>query len=255
MVESNDSKKSSKDNKSSAKFRSRKHFNKNNNSVGGSKEKFKGKTKDLEGSVFDALRYNQADEYIKTKNEIIEYVSKTFEYGTDIKKALMTGVKPKITLPDAPKRYNSSGDEDPDGRMNETERFVWEEKVKTCLKREERLNVNLCKTYDLVWGQCSDNMREKIKSLKNFSTIELNQDVLQLLEEIRVINFKFEDQRYLFSSVYFANKRFYNYRQSADDSNNEYKEKFDNFVKVVESYGGISAMKIFFLIVMRNIKG
>ena len=53
--------------------------NKNNNgskknSNASIKAKFKGKCDGLEGFVFDAVRYNQADEYKKVKNEIAEYV-------------------------------------------------------------------------------------------------------------------------------------------------------------------------------------
>ena len=53
-----------------------------------SKEKFKGKCKDLEGVIFDANRFNQADEYIKAVNEIAEYVGSNYENGADIRQSV-----------------------------------------------------------------------------------------------------------------------------------------------------------------------
>ena len=90
-----------------------------------------------------------------------------------------------------------------------------------------------------MWGQCSDVMREKLESLDAFDRIKQDFDVLKLLKEIKVINFKFEDQKYPYGSVYFANKRFYNYKQSPEDTNNQHYDKFNNLVSVVESYGGL----------------
>ena len=46
------------------------------------KDKFKGKNKDLEGYIFDANKYNQANEYIKAVKEICQYVAQNYEYGS-----------------------------------------------------------------------------------------------------------------------------------------------------------------------------
>lgn len=75
-------------------------------------------------------------------------------------------------------------------------------------------------------------MRGKIESLNNYDAIKSDYDVLALLKETKAINFKF-------GLVYYANKRFYSYKQSAKDTNNEHYDKFNNLVSVVESYGGL----------------
>ena len=105
------------------------------------------------------------------------------------------------------------------------------------MKRKMMLETNMRKAYSLVWGQCSDVMREKLEALSTFKKIHEDYDVLSLLKEIKTINFKFEDQKYAFGSIYFANKRFYNYKQGAEDTNNEHYEKLNNLVTVLESYG------------------
>ena len=90
-----------KSNKTRNNFKRRNANRKNRNSNMRSNN-FKGKCKDLEEHVFDANRFNQADEYMKTLNEICEYVGSNFEKGSDIKKALKEGKKPTFSYPDEP---------------------------------------------------------------------------------------------------------------------------------------------------------
>ena len=209
----------------------KRNFNKKNKKA--SKDKFKGKCKDLENHIFDANRYNQADEYIKTVREIAEFVGANYEHGADVRQAIEEGIKPEFTKPVKPKPAKGTTD------IDETDEMIWKKEVDYYVKRLTILESNLRKTYSLVWGQCSDVMREKLEALENFDDIKSEFDVLALLVEIKTINFKFEDQKYPFGAVYYANKRFYNYKQGTDETNNEHYEKFNNLVSVVDSYGGL----------------
>lgn len=197
------------------------------------KDTFKGKCKELEGFIFDANRYNQADEYIKTVKEIAEYVGANYDHGADVRQAIEEGVKPTFAKPVKPQPLADESD------IDETDTMIWKKEVDYYVKRVTMLDSNLRKIYSLVWGQCSDVMREKIEALEAYETIKTEYDVLALLKEIKVINFKFEDQKYAYGAVYYANKRFYNYKQGAEDTNNEHYDKFNNLVSVVESYGGL----------------
>ena len=116
--------------------------------------------------------------------------------------------------------------------------MIWKKELECYVKRKVALGENLRKAYLLVWGQYSDVMRERLEALPEFKAICDSDDVLGLLKHMKSINFKFEDQKYPFGSVYFANKRFYNYKQGSEDTNNQHYEKFNNLVSVVESYGG-----------------
>ena len=203
--------------------------NKNNNKSGNNKDKFKGKCKELEGVIFDANRYNQADEYIKAVQEIAEYVGSNYDDGADVRQSIEDGKKMVIPKPVKPQV-------DSDGNLDETDEMIWKKEIDYYVKRVRMLDSNLRKAFSLVRGQCTDVMREKLESLKNFEDIKRNYDVLSLLEQMKVITFKFEDQKYPFSSVYYENKRFYNYKQAAEDTNNMHYDKLNNLVSVVEFY-------------------
>jgi hypothetical protein len=193
------------------------------------KDKFKGKCKDLEGFVFDANRYNQADEFMKTLNEIIDYVGANYENGDDVRAAIEVGTKPEISKPVKPEARG--------GKIDETDELIWKCEIDCYVRRKATLDSNLRKAFSLVWGQCTDIMREKLEALPNFANIKSEFDVLALLKEMKTINFKFEDQKYPYGSVYFAMKRFCTYRQTDQDTNNQHYDKFNNIVNVLDSYG------------------
>ncbi len=210
----------------------------NSNSI---KSKFKGKCEDLQGHVFDAVKLNQADEYIKVKNEIAEYVGTHYENGGDVHEAIESmDATPKFPKPKKPVGELKDKNDESKGRhdVDEIDDLIWKKEIEHYVKRKVSLNNNLRKAFSLVWGQCSDVMRDKIEAKQEWKAVKAEFDVIMLLELIRGINFKFDDQKYAFGSVYHANKRFYNYRQSGEDTNNEHYEKMKNLVKVVESYGG-----------------
>ena len=79
--------------------------NNNNNSSNGTnnnKEKFKGDCEELDGHGFDANRHNQADEFVKTKEKIVECIGTHFIQGHDIKATLKKEEKVKFEKPKAP---------------------------------------------------------------------------------------------------------------------------------------------------------
>ena len=51
-------------------------------------QRFKGKIKELESWIFDAYRFNQADKYMRTLQEILEYIGTNFDGGGDVKMTL-----------------------------------------------------------------------------------------------------------------------------------------------------------------------
>ena len=111
--------------------------------------------------------------------------------------------------------------------------------VDIIVKRKTQLETNLCEAYNLIWNQCTEVMQNKLKSLSDYDNINKSSDVLTLLERMKELTFKFEAQKYMFSSVYFANKQFYNYKQGQDETNDDYHKNFLNMVSVIESYGGL----------------
>ena len=52
------------------------------------------------------------------------------------------------------------------------EKMVYQKKVKAWIKEEVTLNLTTQSLYNIVWGQCSKLMKDKITMVKNFTTME-----------------------------------------------------------------------------------
>ena len=203
----------------------------NSGTSNNSRIKAKPVMKELKDIVFDAERYNQADEFIKMKKDLAQYIATNYERGADVQQSIEAGKMIELPEPTAP----TPTDGQP---VTETKTLIWKRQIEMYVKRQEKLEDNLRQAFGLVIGQCTEVMLNKLEALSEFKAIKEKCDVLALLEQMKSLTFKYEEQKYCYSSVYYANKRFYNFKQGQDDNCTEYYNKFNNLVSVVESYGG-----------------
>ena len=63
--------------------------------------------------------------------------------------------------------------------------------------------------YSVLWGQCSNRMKTKIKALDIFELISENSDILALLKEIKGISYRFESRDNIYISMDDAKALFY----------------------------------------------
>jgi len=120
--------------------------------------KFEGKCADLKGHVYDCSTSKQADQFNKTTKEISEYVGRTYTYGGDTQLAIENL---GIVEPPEP-------DDPPEG-ATATKRHIWEKCVDEYVKRTTHMTENIKSIFSLVWGQCTDIMRQKIEALSDFA--------------------------------------------------------------------------------------
>ena len=119
-----------------------------------------------------------------------------------------------------------------------TDDLVFNTEVDEYVKRKSALRENLKTVYSLIWGQCTEYLRAKLESTKNYIIFEKKQDPIGLLKEIKTITFKHEDHQYLYNSLFEAYRNFFTYRQGPNKNNTEFLEQFKNVVDVLEQHGG-----------------
>ncbi len=73
---------------------------------------------------------------------------------------------------------------------------IWEGRVDAYVKAETTLEADLKKVYSLVYGQCLDTLRAKLKSISSHSLIASTADVIGLLRNIKLVTFSFQSQKY-----------------------------------------------------------
>ena len=175
--------------------------NKKNNNANTSTRKFKGKKDELKGHIYDCSSQKQSDQFVTTTREIAEYVGRTYKYGGDIKATLEKLELVTIDLPDQPV--------DPNDVL---QKLIYTKEAEEYVKKKVFLRENMKTAFSLIWGQCSDLMRVKIKAHSDFNTFNEEQDPVALLKAIKSINFKFEEHKYIYHSVYETYRNFYVFR-------------------------------------------
>ena len=192
--------------------------------------KFEGKCADLKGHIYDASDARQSDQYMKTTREISEYVGRTYKYGGDVRVAVETLSIPEFAVPT-----------DPAANASRTDVRIWEKLVDEHVKRMSHLTENIKTLYSLVWGQCSDVMRQKIEAHAGYDRIYQNGDGLGLLRALKSTAFHFQEQKYLGHAIHEALKRYYNCAQGKFATTQSYMEHFQNTLDVVTHCGGTVA--------------
>jgi hypothetical protein len=117
-------------------------------------------------------------------------------------------------------------------------KIIWKNRLTEYVKRKSLLAENVKTVYSLIWGQCSDIMRQKIASHSDYETIEDVSDAIGLLKTIKSIMFNFQGQIYRPQALHDAKKRFYNLSQDRHMTCQAYLEKFQNSVEVIEHCDG-----------------
>jgi hypothetical protein len=114
--------------------------------------------------------------------------------------------------------------------------FIWEQDFKRMGDKIHQYEENCERAYALVWGQCSPELRNKLKSAPHY--VSGTQDVVQLLILIRGFCCTFDDQRQGTWSLQQAKKKAFLYVQKPGMVNADYMEEFMVIIGVVETYGG-----------------
>ena len=190
--------------------------------------KFEGKCDDLSGYIYDRADPKQvADMYTNTMKEISKYVGRTYKYRGEMRQVVM-----KVRLSVWPIPDDIPGDSSAGAKI------IWKNRLTEYVKRESVLAENVKTVYSLIWGQCTDIMRQKIASHSDYETIEDVSDAIGLLKTIKSIMFNFQGQIYRPQALRDAKRRFYNLFQDRHMTCQAYLDKFQNSVEVIKHCGG-----------------
>jgi hypothetical protein len=132
--------------------------------------------KEIKKSVDDYYYYlgsaKQASDYETTTEFLINYIKKTFDYGSNIGRALKE-LKEVDTDPWKP-TLNQSSDTDAAIQAIQNKQFEMEFKANydANQKRVLALENNKMKAYALFWERCMKGMKNKLESRVDFDTLE-----------------------------------------------------------------------------------
>jgi hypothetical protein len=101
------------------------------------------------------------------------------------------------------------------------------------------LRESLMKGYATVYGQCSQEVRDKLKASKDWETIQGEQSLHDLISQVEKICVGFDDHKQDVYNLAQALKTLFLYTQSKKESIEEYGWNFRSLWDTVEAFGGL----------------
>ena len=190
----------------------------------GRQARFEGCEPQLQGHIYDWTGERTPGQYIRTTREISTYVRVVCtKYTTDFTAAMDTLDLPDPIEPPAP---------DPANQVAfERWKYVYKEYMN---KVQEYMNFR-SGLYNLVMGQCSEALKERLKLHKHF--LDANQNGIALLTLIRSLLHTFEERRKLADGLSDVKIAFYKLRQGKYMKLERYHELFLAQVEVLDEVG------------------
>ncbi|KAL7447592.1 hypothetical protein ACHAXS_006643 [Conticribra weissflogii] len=191
------------------------------------KKEYKNNVPEIEDDTFDCGDTKYAAKFIKSKDNIANYLQRTTTYGgLDIGQIVREMKKITVTMPEDP---------DPSNRVAFEK---WRLQIRKADKQQELIDENVQRAFAVVYNQCSPRMKTELKGLPGIEAIMASQDVVKLLAAIRAICTEGGGRRHNVMTIVQANKKVDLFYQRGDQSNDKYVEELSSLIKVVESHGG-----------------
>ena len=183
----------------------------------------------MNGHVFQCFDECSAkNEFVRTVQALGEYVVKNLKQPGD-----MVSLTKSLTLPTIEVPADLADDEKSKFLIK-----VWEQQVTNYTNRLDLLKSNLRVVYTVIWGQCTEAMQFKLKTVSKFAEKDAACDCVWLLMEIKSVMQQFEGQRFLHLALDEAKTKYYAYKQSYETPLARYLEEIMALVDVIEHYGG-----------------
>ena len=95
---------------------------------------------------------------------------------------------------------------------------VYQQELKSCMQNKELLQASMMKIYSVIYGQCSDGIHAKIKTMSNHETIAKVGDTIGLLKNIKIVMANLRTSRKPVQSIMNFKKTLLAYRQEKDQT-------------------------------------
>lgn len=188
-----------------------------------------GDTPELEDNVFVFAKKDQTDVYLKTVEAIANYAQ--IKFDKDIKILVRDGKEKTFKEP-----------KEPTGRKNEEPSRAQMEKYKSELadfhKTQREYKLNKQQMYQIILGQCSEPIKNKLRNDSEVTKLEQDDDVAGLLTKIKAMIFSMEDVQHPFWTAQIGLRRFTALFQGPGESPDSYYKRYLLIVKVLEEQWG-----------------
>ena len=189
----------------------------------------------MNGNVFECYE-EQTDrqQYAKTLEALESNAKKTLKFAEDLAPLFAeTMTEPTLTLPD-----------DPGANPSRAADMIYAEKVKQYVKKESTLLSNMATLHAVIWGQCSETMKARLKVMTNWREKTEANDCFWLLQQIKAVTLQFDEKRNGIMSLLDARSSLLNCKQQQGQSVSVYKETLKGWADAIHFHGGTVAERV-----------
>ena len=128
--------------------------------------------------------------------------------------------------------------EDPEDGATAIQLEKWKTKYKNWDQLTSKRTEAKKAAYAIVIGQCSDTVKDKMKTYDSWDSVQINLDIISLLKLIRTAMYSGTSSKKSTLTYIEAEGNMISFRQGAKISNSKYLEVFRNKVEIFEMVGG-----------------
>ena len=177
---------------------------------------------------YDLTEGQQAYKYDAVSKKIGECVGRV--YSKEMKILVVSGKEATLVKPTYP-----SGD-----AATEAEKAIWSKEYDSYMKKKDKYDNDKASTYEVVWKQCTKEMKNRIEKLGNYESIEADNNVIDLLGAIKVQVFDANEKKNPSLRMVLAWKKLSSCRQYENEDLIDYYRRFVGMIEMVElSHGNI----------------
>ena len=116
--------------------------------------------------------------------------------------------------------------------------MIYGEKVKQYVKKESTLLGNMATLHAVIWGQCSETMKARLKVMTNWRERTEANDCFWLLQQIKAVTLQFDEKRHGIMSLLDARSSLLNCKQQQGQPVNVYKETLKGWADAIQQFHG-----------------
>jgi hypothetical protein len=165
--------------------------------------------------TFNTGENKYAAQFTRSREEVANYLQCTSaEEGYLVAETVRTRKQQLIPLPPP---IDSNVEDKADLEI------IWAEDVETIVKRRQKLQELLKKGYATVYGQYSQEVRNKLKSTENWEVTQKEQSLHTLISEVEKICVGFDNHKQEVFNLVQALRALFLYTQNKKDTVEEYR--------------------------------
>ena len=190
----------------------------------------------MNGNVFKLYEeQHNRRQYAKTMEALEAFTNKNLKYSEDLVPLFANPMaNPEIQEPD----NIAEG-------ATEMKRMIFAEEVKEFVRRTRFLKSNLATVHTVIWGQCSEDMKSKVKThIVGYKEKVAAHDCAWLLKQIKLVTLQFDVSWNAYLSLLDAQESFLRCRQTHGQTIKDYVYAMQGWAETIESHGGSILGKI-----------